>query len=106
MFIGLDQLGNALTGGHPDVTVSARVGYLATLKERGWFMFMERLIDFAFWPVDGPNHCVASWAHQRDVDIAKKVRRGNDAGLALLTAGIMWLVPLLWVVNLVRRWFR
>jgi hypothetical protein len=62
LFVSIDQLGNALAGGNPDNTISARVGYYNFHKHDQntvpwqWFWFM-RIIDTTFYPVDGPNHC-------------------------------------------------
>ncbi len=61
LFISIDQLGNALAGGNPDNTISARVGYFANHNEKTknawhWKAF-QWTINFAFWPVDGEGHC-------------------------------------------------
>lgn len=69
----IDIAGNALTGGHPDVTVSARVGYYAKyyadiLYDSKWeklkyafykkfWQVCEKVINETFRPVDGSNHC-------------------------------------------------
>lgn len=65
VFIAIDQLGNALAGGNPDITISARVGYFANYKPStkealNWKLF-ERIIDTTFWPVDGKGHCLQSY---------------------------------------------
>ena len=61
-FVAIDQLGNAIAGGNPDNTISSRVGYYNNHHNAHsniplqWRMF-EKIIDFTFWPIDGPNHC-------------------------------------------------
>ncbi|WP_299215084.1 hypothetical protein [uncultured Aquimarina sp.] len=62
LFVAIDQLGNAIAGGNPDNTISARVGYYNYyIYNREtvpwyWYWFMQ-IIDITFYPVDGPNHC-------------------------------------------------
>ena len=106
VFIGLDQLGNALAGGHPDVTISARLGYLGDFHKRGWFLLVARMVDWAFYPADGEGHCVASWVREDGEGYLRKVRRGNDVGLVLLTLFVVVLILPLRLVNTIRRWFR
>ena len=61
LLVAVDQLGNTIAGGDPDNTISARVGYFSqvpkTTKIRGYWKTMELIINFTFWPVDGPDHC-------------------------------------------------
>lgn len=59
ILVAVDQLGNAICYGNPDVTISARVGYYSQV-ERVYLYYwrtLEKIINFTFWPVDGPNHC-------------------------------------------------
>ena len=63
ILIAIDQLGNAIAGGNPDSTISARVGYFSdkTLREKtlgrhAYWKGLERIIDFAFFPIDGEKH--------------------------------------------------
>ena len=50
LLISLDQLGNTLTGGDPDETISSRLGKHYNNS------FMARLVDLMFWR----GHCVDS----------------------------------------------
>jgi len=60
--VSIDQLGNAITGGDPDNTISAKVGYYCYRRTEGknvpwqWRLF-RWIIDRTFYPVDGPEHC-------------------------------------------------
>lgn len=54
---GLDQLGNAIAGGHPDATISARIGRFYIVGGRYW-KIMRWVVDTTFAPIDGPNHCI------------------------------------------------
>ena len=83
LLIAIDQLGNTLAGGNPDNTISARVGHFAQHSDGSQGKFwrgMERVIDWAFHPLDGPGHCRQSAARSTD-----EVRRpGNDGTRAIL----------------------
>lgn len=63
LFLSIDQLGNAIAGGDPDNTISARVGYynhhyFPENEKVPWYWHVfEKIIDTTFYPVDGPNHC-------------------------------------------------
>lgn len=84
VLVSIDQLGNTIAGGNPDVTISARTGYFANIKKTGlrfWWRCMENIIDFAFKPIDGPNHCLRAYrADQQEGNH----REGNDIARALL----------------------
>ena len=60
VLVSVDQLGNTICSGNPDNTISARVGYFSQVNRNAsrWFWkFLEKIINFTFWPIDGPNHC-------------------------------------------------
>ncbi len=63
VLVAIDQLGNAIAGGNPDSTISARVGYFSEMASRGkaYWKSLEAIIDFAFYPIDGPRHCYQAW---------------------------------------------
>lgn len=89
VFIAVDRLVNVLACGHINATVSARVGYFAKVaREEGqgrgrYWRIMEKLIDFAFLPVDGPNHCYNAMLSEKHSEYEK----GNDLARA-------WLAPI------------
>jgi|JI7StandDraft_1071085.scaffolds.fasta_scaffold483599_1 hypothetical protein len=67
LLVSIDQLGNTICGGNPDCTISARIGYFASLKTgiyRYYWKFVESIVDFTFWPLQGPGHCFK--AYQND----------------------------------------
>ena len=68
VLIAIDQLGNTIGGGSPSNTVSARVGYFAVHAGMGkiCWQFLEKVIDFAFYPLDGPGHCRNSYMKDMD----------------------------------------
>jgi hypothetical protein len=66
LVVSIDQLYNTICGGDPDITISARVGYFSNhmlwkAKRRklikNYWKITEKLIDWTYEPVDGPNHC-------------------------------------------------
>ena len=70
LFIAVDQLVNAICGGNPGVTISARTGYLANespTRFKYWWIFFESVIDYAFKPFDGPGHCLKAYQEEDDV---------------------------------------
>ena len=81
--IAIDQLGNAIAGGNPDATISARTGYFARVEDtpfRPYWEVMERIIDFAFLPIDGPDHCYKAYLSDKD----EENEEGSDIMRGLL----------------------
>ena len=73
VLVAIDQLGNALADGNPDNTISAKVGYFASndhkSKIKRYWKTLEKIIDFAFAPIQGPRHCYHAWqAEAEEVD--------------------------------------
>ena len=98
LFIALDQLVNASCGGNPEVTISARTGYLANeslTKFKFWWIFFECVIDFAFKPFDGPGHCVK--AYQKENDVIHEI--GSDIFRAIFGLVIVFSCVIIAVVN-------
>jgi len=96
VFIAVDQLGNALAGGHPEATISARVGYFST-KARSWcnyWKFLERVIDFTYEPIDGKTHCYDTW----EMEAGKEFQPGSDITRAFLSIIIFAMCPFLAVM--------
>lgn len=60
--IGVDQLANVLSGGNPDSTISARVGYHLVQEPSKYWEFLANVIDSTFKPIDGVNHCITAYA--------------------------------------------
>ena len=60
LLLWVDQGGNVLLGGHPDETISSRVGRGA-IKGNRFALLAERVIDWIFWRLAGEvGHCRAS----------------------------------------------
>lgn len=82
--ISLDKLGNSLSGGSHKITISARTGKHA--NEPGAFktywQLQESIINFAFYPVDGPDHCQE--AYKKEAKDDQFMREGNRLLRAIL----------------------
>lgn len=59
--IAIDQLGNALAGGNPDLTISARVGYHLANGGGVFWRVVAAVIDYTFKPLDGVGHCLQAY---------------------------------------------
>ena len=59
LMVAFDQLGNALAGGNPDVTISARIGYNTEAASIKWWIWiaLKYIVNFTFFPFDGKDHC-------------------------------------------------
>lgn len=57
----ISSLGNAISNGDGDTTISAFVGYRETNDPTKGYDFLRRVIDTTFRPVDGVHHCRRSF---------------------------------------------
>ncbi|MFV2059863.1 MAG: hypothetical protein ACC653_04210 [Gammaproteobacteria bacterium] len=99
LLIIIDQFGNALTGGNPKAVISARVAYFANIKKtafRPYWKILEQVINFAFFPVDGPSHCLS--ALEKDTELNYK--HGSDIAKALL--GLIIIVACIFIAIFLR----
>ena len=99
----LSQLGNALAGGQADVSISARIGQKR--KRNGYWRFANDLVDFAFFPVDGRDHCYNAWQKDKDESY---IATGNFLTFGILTllfTGVcLLLIPITWTVGWLYAW--
>jgi hypothetical protein len=57
IWIGQDQMVNALLFGNPDITISSRIGYHAKRGSKT-ALAMEKVVDWLFYKIAGEkNHC-------------------------------------------------
>lgn len=68
LLVAIDQLGNTIAGGYHDTTISARVGFFAreATHGRAFWKLLEKVIDFTFYPLDGPGHSYKSYLDDKD----------------------------------------
>lgn len=96
VFIKTDVLFNAISGGSPHVTVSARVGKYASLAKHKRIKFslfwivMQWLIDKTFESVDGKYHC-----KQNVYDTLRTLRRLGLSNDHLTQGNKLLFIPLL-----------
>jgi hypothetical protein len=106
VLVAIDQLGNAVAGGYPDSTISARVGYNARHSNpltRDYWLLLEWVINFSFSALDGPDHCYQAYLsgskmHYRD---------GSDLMRFILSLLIIInAVPIVVITQLTAWWLR
>ena len=94
-FNSLSQLGNTLTNGDLDVSISGRIGY-NYIKHPNWFWKMCRaVVDFTFYPIEGWGHCKR--AYKADLN-EEYTPGGSVKGLAFMSLLMMIFCILLSVV--------
>src|SRR6476646_11605347 len=80
VLVAVDQLGNALAGGDPDVRISTRVGFHCQRRRMAHFWYwniLRGIIDYTFFPIDGPDHCANAYRadheahHENGSDVAR-----------------------------------
>lgn len=83
VLIAIDQLGNAIAGGNPDATVSARCYYFSQIRPnmlKYYWKLLQLIINFAFSPIDGPQHCKKSYENEPNEEFYP----GSDITRAIL----------------------
>lgn len=90
--VWVDRLFNWLTGGNYQHTISARTGKYSGLStgERPFWEFLEALVNLAFYPIDGPNHC--DQAYQKE--ILKDPRHDFQKGSAFMQSLVLIVIVL------------
>lgn len=97
LLIAIDQLGNAIAAGYHDTTVSARVGFFSRVKylkmpvRNSYWRLLRVVIDWAFYPVDGKDHCWEAYKEDRN----ELIVHGSDAALAGLGVIVLICAPII-----------
>ena len=101
VLIAIDQFGNAVGGGNPDSTISARVGFFSENTPReehpskyAYWKTLQWIIDRAFYPIDGAGHCSKAAA----ADIHGRYERGNDITQFVLSVIVFIVCPFIAIV--------
>ncbi|KAB1153603.1 hypothetical protein F7018_16165 [Tenacibaculum aiptasiae] len=98
--ISIDQLGNVLTGGNPDNTISSRVGYyteryyLPDKVPLKW-KILRNIINFTFYPIDGENHCKEAYFNDAGEEFDKGTSDIAIAVLAMLIIASCFFIAIL-----------
>jgi len=88
LLVSIDQLGNTLAGGNPDNTISSRVGYYNHLEDTTWYwQIFEKIVDFTFYPIDGPHHCHEAYHNDAGEEFDEGTKNWAIALLAILIIG-------------------
>lgn len=95
ILVAIDQLGNAITGGNPDSTISARIGYfmsICTGSLKKYWRFLEAVVDFTFQPIDGKKHCKQAYESDKE----EYFNKGNIlTRVVLLIIVVLVCIPLI-----------
>lgn len=100
---GVSQLGNAISGGSPDISISARIGQK---QHKHWFWSMcAAIVNFTFYPIDGHDHCLNAYFADRYEDYS--VGHGNAFGLVIMTILMLFVcsvaIPFTWLFYLIKK---
>lgn len=82
--LDIDRIFNAITGGIPYATISARVGYFAANKPNLFWLALQKIIDETFRPWDGSGHCYEAYRWEQKL-FNNEYRRGSDIALVALS---------------------
>lgn len=110
VLVAIDQLGNTMCGGNPDNTISARVGYFSSTTRNStkyFWLGLEKIINFTFWPVDGPFHCLQAFESDPEETFSDN---NGDAFRIFISIIVVTCIPisiilyLQWLIkNIIRR---
>lgn len=96
ILLAVDKLGNALSGGDHNVTISARLGYMTHHRDMWWAHFVAMIVDLSFFPVEGKGHCLNAW---RNITLGTgelvDIRRGSDVGLTIMSLFVLAACPII-----------
>lgn len=93
----IDCLGNALSGGRWDITISARVGWLAYIRKTKLGKFLKVVVDFTFYPIDGYGHCYWAYVGMKDRQPTEGRVSARIALAIITTAGCIIIYPFILV---------
>ncbi|RMG70575.1 MAG: hypothetical protein D6711_16995 [Chloroflexi bacterium] len=100
LLIAFDQLFNAIRGGYHDNTISAECGYHANKTGKKRWVWLEKIIDWAFEPIDGPNHCWQAYLNDRN----EKHYAGTVFSIFVMWAMVLVSIPFIALVVRVYAW--
>lgn len=106
LIVSIDKLFNAIAAGSHNNTLSARFGFLDKIRGRRSLFpdlkyprltkLVRKIIDFTFYPIDGPDHCYNSYLKSNDVVVqGNKIAMILGSSFALLGCMILWPIILL-----------
>lgn len=81
----VSRLGNSLSGGHPNISVSSRIGYMHSLTGSRYWRFCVWVVDGTFYPLEGGDHCKKSFEREGANHHYSDVILGYGWSLVILT---------------------
>ena len=102
LFGMFSRLANALTGGSYKTSVSGRVGYHEQLGNRYWSV-LAWLINSAFYPLDGRNHCKKVYESEKKLGFAHSTGKPYFFYILsfIVLISTLVLAPINWLLSLV-----
>jgi len=100
----ISQLGHTISGGAADVSISGKTGYKNLVKPPWYWKLNRKIVDFAFYPIDGNEHCFRAYM----VDRNEKYRVGEGIAQDIICSVFIWIVcpfvvvlayPIKWLIK-------
>jgi len=79
LWIAVDQLGNVVTGGAPDETISGRMGRAIVNKAGGFGGWLSRTLCKGLNVLDR-NHCVETYEYEKELGLHRPESLGDRPG--------------------------
>ena len=108
--VWIDRVFNWLSGGNYQHTISARVGKYSGESNGNtpFWEWLEATVNFAFFPIDGPNHCDQAYQKELAKDPRQDFKKGSKFMQAIcMIIIVIACVPvalLLWFVRGLKNW--
>jgi len=81
-----------------DISMSGKVGWYANIKKNAWFQFVQLIVDFTFFPIDGQDHCYQALVADKEEKYDKFNHIWNQFVISVLSiAGCLVLAPFFWL---------
>ena len=111
-FNAWSQAANAFTGGHADVSISARIGEKNLYDKVNWFWRSAMwIVDNTFYPVDGKGHCYNAYLNDsyEDYQSNRLPKQLQVFGLYMVACIVVLfcsiLAPIFWSYELIKKIF-
>jgi len=90
ILIGVDKFFNWISGGNPTNTISARTGYFSLrTTDNPFWKLMEAIINFAFWTIDGRDHCYQAYSKESVSNTPNDFQKGSKIMMALMAVFVI-----------------
>jgi hypothetical protein len=89
----ISQIGNALSGGRADISISARCGYFGSVKKDERYTKMQKFIDWTFEPIEEEGHCLRAYLKDPNEDYGWN--KLGEVGIFIIKAIVYVFCPIL-----------